>query len=43
MNDFMGRFNADPMDLSPEQVTPEMQQYLSQRIGPQMPRGSAEY
>jgi hypothetical protein len=32
MNDFMQRFGADPMMLQPQQVTPEMQQFMRQQL-----------
>lgn len=33
MNDFMQRFNVDPNDLQPQQVTPEMQQFMRGPLG----------
>jgi hypothetical protein len=35
MNDFMQRFGVDPNVLQPEQITPEMQQFMQQQIGRQ--------
>lgn len=43
MNDFMQRFGKDPMQLQPHEVTPEMQQFMQQQIGPQMPQDLSQY
>ncbi len=32
MNRFMGQFGVDPNDLTPETVTPEMQQFMQQEL-----------
>lgn len=34
MNNFMGKFGADPMTVTPGQVTPEMQTMVGQQLDP---------